>query len=193
MNRTIGPFVIAGAFAACLIAGLWFMLGMLPGMRASIAIGGPFQLTDQSGQFVTERNLQGRPTLLFFGYTHCPDVCPTSLFEISEVLRAMGKDADRVNAYFVSIDPARDTTDVLKEYLTSFDPHLKGLTGNASEVAQINSEFRVNARKVPLKGGDYAMDHVALVYLLDRNGKFVSPFNMKRTPEEAAIDLRRYL
>ena len=99
-------------------------------MAAPAAIGGPFQLTDQSGQTVTEKSLQGRPTLIFFGFTHCPDVCPTSLFEISEVLRAMGKDADRVNAYFISVDPERDTTAAMKDYLSSFDPHLKGLTGN---------------------------------------------------------------
>jgi len=77
-------------------------------------------------QTVTEKSLQGRPTLIFFGFTHCPDVCPTSLFEISEVLRAMGKDADRVNAYFISVDPERDTKAAMKDYLSSFDPHLKG-------------------------------------------------------------------
>ena len=96
-------------------------------------IGGPFQLTDKGGQTVTEKNLIGRPTLIFFGFTHCPDVCPTSLFEMSEVLRAMGKDADRVNAYFVSVDPERDTRAAMKEYLSSFDPHLKGLTGTPDE------------------------------------------------------------
>jgi protein SCO1/2 len=193
MNRTTRSFVIAGAFAASLVAGLWLMLGQLGNMRASIAIGGPFHLTDQSGQPVTERNLQGRPTLLFFGYTHCPDVCPTSLFEISEVLRAMGQDADRVNAYFISVDPERDTASVIKDYLTSFDPHLKGLTGDAGAVAQVVTEFRVYAKKVPLKNGDYTIDHASLVYLLDRSGQFVSPFNMKRTPQEAVADLRRYL
>ena len=87
---------------------LW-ALGGLRNVTAPAAIGGPFQLTDQAGQTVTEKSLQGRPTLIFFGFTHCPDVCPTSLFEISEVLRAMGKDADRVNAYFISVDPERDT------------------------------------------------------------------------------------
>jgi protein SCO1/2 len=193
MNRTTRSFVIAGAFAASLVAGLWLMLGQLSNMRASIAIGGPIRLTDQSGQPVTERNLQGRPTLLFFGYTHCPDVCPTSLFEISEVLRAMGQDADCVNAYFISVDSERDTATVMKDYLTSFDPHLKGLTGDAGAVAQVATEFRVYAKKVPLKDGGYTIDHTALVYLLDRSGKFVSSFNMKRTPQEAAADLRRYL
>ena len=159
-------------------------------MAAPAAIGGPFQLTDQSGQTVTEKNLQGRPTLIFFGFTHCPDVCPTSLFEISEVLRAMGKDADRVNAYFISVDPERDTAAAMKDYLSSFDPHLKGLTGDRrSRSPKVISDYRVYAKKVPLKDGDYTMDHTALIYLMDRDGKFVSPFNLKRTPEEAAADL----
>src|SRR3954469_626619 len=112
MDRTTRPLVIVAAFAASLVVGLVVILWLLGGLRtvtAPAAIGGPFQLTDQTGQAVTEKSLQGRPTLIFFGFTHCPDVCPTSLFEISEVLRAMGKDADRVNAYFVSVDPERDT------------------------------------------------------------------------------------
>jgi protein SCO1 len=196
MDRTARPLVIVAAFGASLVVGLTLMLWALGGVRgvtAPAAIGGPFQLTDQAGQSVTEKDLQGRPTLVFFGFTHCPDVCPTSLFEISEVLRAMGKDADRVNAYFISVDPERDNTAAMKDYLSSFDPHLKGLTGAPDAVAKITTEYRVYARKVPLKDGDYTMDHTALVYLMDRDGKFVAPFNLKRTPEDAAADLKRYL
>jgi protein SCO1/2 len=196
MDRTTRPLVIVAAFAGSLVVGLVLMLWALGGLRtvaAPAAIGGPFQLTDQAGQIVTEKSLQGRPTLIFFGFTHCPDVCPTSLFEISEVLRAMGSDADRVNAYFISVDPERDTDAAMKDYLSSFDPHLKGLTGGPDAVAKVISGFRVYARKVPLKDGNYTMDHTALIYLMDRDGHFVSPFNLKRTPEEAAADLKRYL
>jgi protein SCO1/2 len=196
MDRTTRPLVIVAAFSGSLLVGLLLMLWALGGLRsvtAPAAIGGPFQLTDQTGQTVTEKNLQGRPSLIFFGFTHCPDICPTSLFEISQVLRAMGKDADRVNAYFVSVDPERDTNAAMKNYLSSFDPHLKGLTGDPQAVAKVISDYRVYAKKVPLKDGDYTMDHTALVYLMDRDGKFVSPFNLKRTPEQAADDLKRYL
>jgi protein SCO1/2 len=196
MDRTTRPLIVVAAFASSLVVGLVVVLWLLGGLRgvtAPAAIGGPFQLTDQAGQAVTEKNLQGRPSLIFFGFTHCPDVCPTSLFEISEVLRAMGKDADRVNAYFVSVDPERDTAGAMKDYLSSFDPHLKGLTGDPEAVAKVISGFRVYAKKVPLKDGDYTMDHTALIYLMDRDGKFVAPFNLKRTPEEAAKDLKRYL
>jgi protein SCO1/2 len=196
MDRTTRPLVIVAAFGTSLVLGLLLMLWALGGVRgvtAPAAIGGPFQLTDQAGESVTEKTLQGRPTLVFFGFTHCPDVCPTSLFEISEVLRAMGTDADRVNAYFISVDPERDSTAAMKDYLSSFDPHLKGLTGAPDAVAKVTTEYRVYAKKVPLKDGDYTMDHTALIYLMDRDGKFVSPFNLNRKPEEAATDLKRYL
>jgi protein SCO1 len=197
MDRTAArPLVIVSAFASSLVIGLLLMLWTLGGVRgvtAPAAIGGAFQLIDQAGETVTDKNLEGKPTLIFFGFTHCPDVCPTSLFEISEVLRVMGTDADRVNAYFISVDPDRDTASAMKDYLSSFDPHLKGLTGDSTAVAKVTSEYRVYAKKVPLKDGDYTMDHTALVYLMDRDGHFVSPFNLKRTPEEAAADLKHYL
>ncbi|MGN6307945.1 MAG: SCO family protein, partial [Xanthobacteraceae bacterium] len=147
-----------------------------------------------TGATVTEKSLLGRPSLIFFGYTHCPDVCPTALFEMSEVLRAMGKDAGGVNAYFISVDPERDNKEAMKDYLSSFDPHLKGLTGDPAAVSKVLSEFRVYAKKVPSKdGGDYTMDHTALIYLMDKKGNFVAPFNLKQTPEAAAADLKRYL
>ena len=195
-SQAVRPLIILAAFGASLVVGLVLMLWAMGGLRnvtAPASIGGPFQLTDQAGQAVTEANLKGRPTVIFFGFTHCPDICPTALFEMSEVLRVMGKDADQVNAWFVSVDPERDTPAAMKDYLSSFDPRLKGLTGSPEAVAKVISGYRVYAKKVPLKGGDYTMDHTALIYLMDRDGKFVAPFNLKRTPEEAAVDLKRYL
>jgi protein SCO1 len=194
--RLSRPLIIIAAFAASLAVGLALTLWLMGGPRgvtAASTIGGPFQLVDQSGQTVSEKNLQGKPTIVFFGFTHCPDVCPTALFEMSEILRAMGKDANRVNAYFVSVDPERDTPEIMKSYLSSFDPNLKGLTGSPEQVAGVISAYRVYAKKVPLKDGDYTMDHTALIYLMDREGRFVAPFNIKRKPEEAAADLKKYL
>jgi protein SCO1/2 len=196
MSSAARPLVIATAFAASLVLGLlivFWAMGGVSKVAQPAAIGGPFQLTDQHGKAVTDKNLKGKPTLIFFGYTHCPDVCPTSLFEISEVLRAMGKDADKVNAVFISVDPERDTQAAMKDYLSSFDPHLEGLSGDPAETAKVITSYRVYAKKVPTKDGDYTMDHTALIYLMDRDGRFVSPFNLKRTPEEAAADLKRYL
>jgi len=196
MDRMARTLVIASAFGASLLVGLALLLwvgGGVRGVATPVAIGGAFELTDQSGATVTDTSLKGRPSLIFFGYTHCPDICPTSLFEMSEVLRALGGDADRVNAYFISVDPERDTVSAMKDYLSSFDPHLKGLTGDPAAIAKVASEYRVYAKKIPLHDGDYTMDHTALVYLMDRDGKFVGSFNLKRSPEEAAAELRRYL
>jgi protein SCO1/2 len=168
------------------------LLGGRNGPTAVAAIGGPFSLTDQNGQTFTQENMKGKPHLVFFGFTHCPDVCPTALFEMSELLRSLGKDGDRAGALFVTVDPERDTPAVLKDYLSSFDPRLRGLTGNLAAIATVEKAYRVYAKKVPTQGDDYTMDHTAIVYLMDKNGQFVRPFDMKRRPDEAAADLRNY-
>jgi protein SCO1/2 len=160
---------------------------------AVAAVGGPFRLEDQNGKPVTDQDLKGRPFLVFFGYTHCPDVCPTTLFEISEVMKTLGKDADRTGAVFITVDPERDTPTVMKDYLSNFDPHLRGLTGDPAAVSAATKAYRVYAKKVPLKDGDYTMDHTAVVYLMDKDGHFIAPFNLKQTPQAAADQLRGYL
>jgi protein SCO1 len=196
--RTTRVFLVLSAFAAGLVACLLLIMvltGRTPNPVASSgsAIGGPFQLVDQNGRAVSDRDLKGRPFLVFFGFTHCPDVCPTTLFEVSEILAKLGPDADKVNALFVTVDPQRDTPDKLKDYLSSFDPHLRGLTADAAAVAGMLKAYRVYAKKVPLDGGGYTMDHTALVYLMDKDGRFVAPFSLKRRTEDAVADLRRYL
>ena len=120
-------------------------------------------------------------------------VCPTALFEMSEILRALGPDADRIGALFITVDPERDTPAVIKDYLSSFDPHLVGLTGDPATIAAVAKAYRVYFKKVPLDQGGYTMDHTAIVYLMDKTGRFVSPFSLKRTTDAAAADLRRYL
>jgi protein SCO1/2 len=157
------------------------------------AVGGPFALTDQDGRTVTERDLLGAPYLVFFGFTHCPDVCPTTLAQASEVLRATGERGKRLRAVFLTVDPERDTPEVLKSYLASFDERIVGLTGEPGAVEAAEKAFRAYARKVPLKDGDYTMEHTALVYLMDRNGRFVGSFNLARPPQEAAAELLRHL
>jgi protein SCO1/2 len=183
------------------LAGLVIFLGVIlfiversPDKGLSATIGGPFSLIDQDGKPITDADFKGKPFLVFFGYTHCPDVCPTTLFEVSEVFRALGKDADKTAGLFITVDPERDTPAVMKDYLSSFDPHLRGATGSAQQVAAAEKGYRVYAKKIPSKdgGGDYSMDHTALVYLMNKQGDFVAPFNLQRKPDEAATDLRRY-
>jgi protein SCO1 len=196
--RTTRLLVMLAAFAAGLasvFAVILFVSGREPGamVTPSVAVGGPFRLVDQTGRTVTEQDFRGHPFLVFFGYTHCPDVCPTTLFDVSEILGKLGPDAGRVAALFVTVDPERDTPAALKDYLSSFNPRLIGLTGDPAAIAAIAKEYRVYLRKVPGENGEYTMDHTALVYLMDKDGKFVAPFSLKRKPEEAAADLRRYL
>ncbi len=160
---------------------------------ASSGIGGPFALTDPNGKTVTDADFKGEPTLVFFGYTHCPDICPTTLSDLSQVLNALGPDK-RAAALFITLDPERDTPAVLKDYLSSFDPRIVGLTGSRAAIDKVEQEYRVYAKKVPAEGGDYSMDHTALVYLIDKGGNFVESFNPDlEKPAEAAATLSKYL
>lgn len=160
---------------------------------AAAAVGGPFHLEDQNGKPVSDVDMKGGPFLVFFGFTHCPDICPTTLFEISQIMEKLGKDADRAGALFITVDPERDTPAALKDYLSNFDPHVRGLTGDPAAINAAIKAYRVYAKKVPLENGDYTMDHTAVVYLMDKNGRFVTPFNTKQSADEAAALIRRYL
>jgi protein SCO1/2 len=188
------PVIAAFACGLALVLAVIVYFGVKsPIGPAAAAVGGPFRLEDQNGQPVTDQDMKGRPFLVFFGYTHCPDVCPTTLFDISQVFQKLGRDADRTGAIFITVDPERDTPAVLKDYLSNFDPHLRGLTGDPNAVNATLKAYRVYAKKVPLEHGDYTMDHTAMVYLMDKDGRFVAPFNLKQTPDAAATELRKYL
>jgi protein SCO1 len=158
---------------------------------AATSIGGPFTLTDQHGNTITETALKGHPSAIFFGYTFCPDVCPTTLFEMTGWLQKLGPDADKLGVYFVSVDPERDTQETLSDYLTAFDPRIAGLTGSPEAVAEIIKGYRVFARKVPLDSGGYIMDHTATIYLLDSDGSFTGTIDYQEDPETALKKLRR--
>ena len=196
-TRTSHIMLVLSAFLAGLViffAVLLFATGQFRnGGPGASAIGGPFKLIDQDGKAITDQDMKDEPLLVFFGYTHCPDVCPTTLFEMSEVLRAMGPDAARVHALYITVDPERDTPPVMKDYLSSFDPNLRGATGDAKAIDAAEKAYHVYAKKVPTGNGDYSMDHTALVYLMDKQGRFVAPFNLKRRPEDSAADLKKYL
>src|SRR3954471_9190978 len=197
-RRTTRLMLVLAAFLAGLVLCFAVVLlltgrGNAPLASGTAAIGGPFKLTDQTGKTISDQDLKGRPFLVFFGFTHCPDACPTALFDMSEVLNRLGPDADKVNALFITAHPEREPPAALKDSLSSFDPHLIGVGGDTDALAAVAKEYRVYYKKVPLKDGDYTMDHTAIVYLMDKTGQFVAPFNLKRRPEEAAADLRKYL
>jgi len=158
---------------------------------AATSIGGPFTLMDQHGDTVTEAELKGHPSAIFFGYTFCPDVCPTTLFEMTGWLEKLGPDADKLGVYFVSVDPERDTQETLAEYLSAFDPRITGLTGTPEAVAELVKGYRVYARKVPLDSGGYLMDHTATIYLIDSDGVFTGTIDYQEDPDTALKKLQR--
>ena len=157
------------------------------------AIGGPFELIDHNGVRVTDRDLRGRPTVMFFGFTSCPDVCPTTLIEIGQWLEALGSDGDRLNVVFISVDPERDTPARLKAYLSAFDPRIRGLTGTPAEVAIAAKAFRIYSQKRPVDGGDYSVDHSSVTYLLDKRGRFAEPIAYGSPANRAVGQLRAVL
>jgi protein SCO1/2 len=193
-ERTRRIIVPLAAFAFGLgVLALSLFLTLAPGDSGSSAIGGPFTLVDQDGRTVTEKDVTGRPYLVFFGFTHCPDVCPTTLFRMSEVLKATGEKGQNLRALFISVDPERDRPETLKSYLSSFDERITGLTGDETTVAAALKTYRAYARKVPTKDGDYTMEHTSYVYLMDRRNRFVGSQDLGRPPEDVARDLQKHL
>jgi protein SCO1/2 len=151
-------------------------LAWWPGLRHYVeplsAVGGPFALQNPEGQPFTDRDLLGRPTAIVFGYTHCPDVCPTTLTAVSGWIAALGPDAGRVRFVFVTVDPVRDTGPVLADYMRAFDSSITALTGSPEAVTAMTAAYRVGVRRSGETEGDYLVDHAALIYLMDAEGRF---------------------
>lgn len=186
-----------GAFTLGLVGLTGAAVLMLAPERAPLpapAIGGPFTLVDQDGRTVTERDVAGATHLVFFGFTHCPDICPTTLQQISDVLAALGDKGRATRAFFITVDPERDTPETLKSYLSSFDPRISGLTGTPEQVKAVEKAYRAYARKVqPEGGGEYTMEHTALVYVMDRTNRFLGALDLSRPPETSAAELAKRL
>jgi len=156
-------------------------------------IGGPFHLVDQNGKPFGDADLRGKWHLVFFGYTHCPDTCPTTLNELSLALGRLGKERDAVGIVFITVDPERDTSEMLKAYVESFDAPIVALTGTVDEVAQAAKDYRVYYAKHPRADGGYDMDHSAVIYVMDPEGRFTATFTPDSTPEAIAERLQKLL
>lgn len=154
-------------------------------------IGGPFTLVDHDGRTVTEKEYAGRPTLVFFGFLSCPDVCPTALSNVSELLEEVGPAASEVKVLFISVDHERDKPADMKNYISNFDPRVVGLTGSADQVAAAAKAYRAYFKKVPRDTGDYSMDHTATVYMMDRSGKFDGTLDIHQARDASLAKLRR--
>ncbi len=162
-------------------------------MNGQADVGGPFSLVDQRGQAFTQANLVGRPTALFFGFTQCPDICPSTMALLSAARAELGPAADRLQVVFVSVDPARDTPDVLKLYAESFSQPLVALTGSQQAVDAMVRAYLAYARYVPLEAGGYTVDHTSFLYLLDDAGQFVEVLPYGQDPAAVAVRLRALL
>ncbi len=158
------------------------------------AIGGPFELVDHRGETVTHEDFLGQPAVYFFGFTHCPDICPTTLFEITSWIQELGEEVDDLRFAFVTVDPERDGPEVVAQYLQAFDERIVGLTGTPEQVSAMAENWRVYVRKVPLEdgdGGDYTVDHTASVYLMDSDGRFFGTIAFGEADDNALAKLRR--
>ena len=188
---SIRVVAVAAALLVLAAAAAWFAGGPRPGVGDSL-IGGPFALQDGDGRTITDESLRGRPFLVYFGYTHCPDVCPTELARVADVLAKMGDKA--IPALFVTVDPERDTPKVMQDYASSFGASITGLSGSPQAIGGVEKAYRVFARKGPTQSdGGYSMDHSSIVYLMSKAGRFVEALNLDRPPEETARELERYL
>jgi protein SCO1 len=192
----IAAWVSVAAFV--LVAGTLYVLrpnlGAMPGqLPLAAGIGGPFELTTQEGKRLSSAELTGTPFALFFGFTHCPDVCPTTMLELSNAMKALGPDADRMRFLFVSVDPERDTPEQLKLYLSNFDPRITGLVGTPQEIAAVAKAYRAVYEKVPTKDGGFTYNHTALVYLMGRDGRLVGTINYQESAEAQLKKLRRLI
>ena len=197
-----GRFVLVAALFAGLVilgAGAFLVLSLhetprgAAGTLLASAIGGPFRLTDQNGKTVTDADLKGKWSLVYFGYTHCPDACPTALNDISIALDELGPQRNAVRPVFVTVDPERDTPAVLKSYVTAFDAPILALSGTPEEIAQAAKGYRVYYAKHPEAGGDYSMDHSSVIYVMDPEGRFTASFTQENSPEEIAERLKKLL
>lgn len=162
-------------------------------IRATALADMSFELTDQKGTTVSPQNLLGRPTLVFFGFTHCPDVCPTTLSDITTWLNALDSEAGNLNTIFITVDPERDTVKTIADYISNFHPAIEGWTGTADQLAKAAMDFQIIYRKIPTEGGDYTMDHSSSVLLYDANGFFKSSIDYHESRETAVSKIRLVL
>ncbi|MER8550804.1 SCO family protein [Mesorhizobium sp. M0976] len=183
--------VLAGVLIA--FSGLLPDTGSAPEGTAtgSARVGDPFSLTSHKGESVDNAKLAGKPYLVFFGFTHCPDICPTTLYELTDLMAALGRAADRFTPLFITVDPERDTQAVLAEYMTAFDPRIIALRGDQAETDATVKAFAAYYRKVPTDGGGYTMDHTAGVILMNAEGRFAGTLDMHEPRETVLAKLKR--
>lgn len=164
-----------------------------PITAASLTFGGPFTLIDHTGRNVTEQDYRGYFTLVFFGFTLCPDVCPTTLQSVTSVLQILGDEGAKVRPLFITVDPERDTPATMASYVTLFDPRIIGLTGTKDQIAQVAHAYRIHYRKADDKNAGYLMEHTAVMFLMGPDGKYLAHIPPDMPPKRAAETIRQHM
>lgn len=182
--------LIVGFVSTSILLGWW--MSDRSRTEQPLAIGGPFALVDHTGKAVTDADFRGSPLAVFFGFTHCPEVCPTTLLRLGSLTRQLGADAARLKVLLITVDPERDTPAQLALYLQSFDPGVTGLTGLQEQVDAVLEAFKAYAKKVPVDGG-YTMDHTANIYLMTGDGAFRTMIDYHEADSSALAKLRMLL
>jgi len=187
--------ITAMVIATAGVAGLLLMPASAPQIARSLTggIGGPFTLTASDGRTVTDQTYRGKWLLIYFGYTYCPDACPTALNDMGVALDRLGADAASLQPVFITVDPKRDTADALAEYLKSFDPHIVALTGTEEQIAAVIKEYHVYAEVQPGGSKDYLVNHSNLFYLINPDGKFVNVVSGNGSGDELADRVRQLM
>ncbi len=189
-----GSSLILAAFALALAGIVAATIAFLPrGERSSAmsVVGGPFRLESSKGGTLDSQALKGRPFLVFFGFTQCPNVCPTTLADLGTLLDEFGKEGGDVPAYYITLDPERDTQAVMAEYMASFTDRITGLTGTPEAIERVTRDYRAFVKRVPLPGGDYTLEHTLMVYMMDRDGGFAGPLDLNAGHPLALKQLRK--
>jgi protein SCO1/2 len=191
-RRLLVPLLVftAGLLVLAVTATLLLVPSQPQQAGGKVPIGGAFRLTSQEGKPFTDEDLKGKPFVVFFGFTHCPEVCPTTLYDLTQDFAALGAEAERLQAAFITVDPARDTPELMKTYLSSFDPRIVGLTGTEEEIAAAARAYKIYYRKVPTDDG-YTMDHSATLFLMDSKGEFYGTSNFQEPEETRRAKLRQ--
>lgn len=193
LKRTVLALAILAVVAVSLVLGWVTYHGFSGTETAEISVGGPFALQDGDGKTVSDQDFRGKFMLIYFGYTHCPDACPTALNAMAVALDKLGDQKSRVVPIFITVDPERDTGAVMKDYVAAFGTPIVGLTGDPATLKRVEKEFRVYAEKHPTDGGGYDMDHSSVIYVMDGNDHFVGNFTHETTPDEIAAKLKNLL
>lgn len=187
-------YAIVGLLVAVVLLGAGAFL-WLTGSTGGAPIGGPFTLENSAGKMVTNRDFRGKYMLVYFGYTYCPDVCPTTLNAVAGALDKLGPKAKDLDPIFITVDPHRDTPNVMKAYTAAFSPQLIGLTGTPEEIAKVAREYHVYYAKHVTGPGpnDYSMDHSSIIYLMGPDGHFIAPITADRSSTEMAAAISKLM